>query len=137
MNMEYEMKMSGRLRQHFEMKEEIEKLRLQITTNLVAMEKLMTDENVTFFEMDLNETHNLQVLIKPHALSVLDKEKLAADLGVSKSDIKTPFLMTCVENRSLTTDKYESYFFVERDMKITPKKKKKPKPKGNKKKQGL
>jgi hypothetical protein len=135
--LEYEMKMSGRTRQHFEMKGEIEKLRNQMAINLIKMESLMERENVTFFEMDLDEIHNLQVRIKPRALSVLDKGKLASDLGVAKSDIKTPYLMTCIENRSLTMDKYETYFEVERDTKVVVTKKKKPKPKGNKKNQGL
>jgi hypothetical protein len=135
--LEHEIKMSGRARFHLDTKAEIEKLREQMATNLVKMEELMTESNVTFFEMELDEAYNLQVQIKPHVLSVLDKEKLAADLGASKSDIKTLFLMACIENRSLTTDKYETYFFVDRDTKVNVRKKKKPKPKGKKKNQGL
>jgi hypothetical protein len=136
-DLQYEIKMSARSREHFELKLGLEKLRAQMVSNLIQMEQLMSDNNETFFEMDFDEIHNLNIQLKVHHSRTLDKERLSIDLGVSKSDIKTPFLMTCVEEKRLTTDKYESYFFPESETKVNIRKKKKKKPKGNKKQQGL
>jgi hypothetical protein len=134
-SLEYQSAMAARARQHFEYKRQMELLREKVTRNLIDMEEHMDHVGATMYETVYDETHDLYIQIKPHSISKLNKEKLAIDLGVSQSELKTPFLLSCVENRSLTSDKYEQYIIYASDIKLHIKKKKRKKPRSKKKKQ--
>ena len=119
-------------REFYDIKREIDRLKersLQVAEKVFRQMREISNAEII---IPLDENYNLRVRVKTSRTNKVDKDQMSADLNAKKKELKTEFLIKCVEDARLTHGRFLEYIYPEFNTKVEIKRVKVPKKKKKK-----